>query len=399
MFDDDDCVPVYQPSPIVHTPESSSPFPSPGPWRSEDRIPSTASGVASPRPATPCAELLREAEGVRYARASVASSSTERSCLAYMTRVATDFQRVVPLTSDCLRRSASISMGIPPVSVNYTTNSCGNNNSNTSSGTRSSMATALAFVINQVSAANERRAVASAFDIPKNKHASMSFQSYVYRWVSHVDCPMDIFVAAAVYIDRVNARLPVAPCNVHRIWATSVLLALKMYSDFLWTNARYADVAGIPLTELNALEIRLFALLRFNVVVSREEYQKYAQALSTISRAEHSVGIRKACCSVAREMRPHTPSSLGQSSPVIRAQSPVMKHRDSMSSVPVYHIPGHDIVRSASALVPSDRGSPVSTPRKKKSVTSSEEAASSNTRHKFFQPLRRLFGGGKQVQA
>ena len=250
----------------------------------------------------------------------------------------------------------------------------------------------------------------------------MSFQSYVYRWVSHVGCDACVFVAAAVLVDRLWARLPVAPSNVHRVWATAVLLAAKMYDDFLCTNARYAEVAGIPLAELNALETRMLALLDYRLFISADDFERFSQPLRVITAAEHAVGLRRACAAVAHELRarscgyasmPASPQMWLKAAPCTITHATAARLSSSNSSsgkkapttpttprtttMYCYNMPGHDVVRSASARLAYDdedklfyAGTPAADPATAQQSSNSKQ--SHGAWHRITQPFRRLFG-------
>jgi len=49
---------------------------------------------------------------------------------------------------------------------------------------------------------------------------------------------------------------------------TATVLAAKFVDDRYFTNKHYAKVGGIPLRDLNALELSMLALLRYRLHVS-----------------------------------------------------------------------------------------------------------------------------------
>ena len=67
--------------------------------------------------------------------------------------------------------------------------------------------------------------------------------------------------------------------NVHRLIIAGVTVASKFFSDVFYTNSRYAKVGGLPLTELNALELQFLLLNDFDLLVQADEIQTYADWL------------------------------------------------------------------------------------------------------------------------
>ena len=67
--------------------------------------------------------------------------------------------------------------------------------------------------------------------------------------------------------------------NVHRLVIAGVTVASKFFSDVFYTNSRYAKVGGLPVHELNQLELQFLLLNDFRLVIPLEEMQRYADQL------------------------------------------------------------------------------------------------------------------------
>ncbi|KAI9884048.1 MAG: Proteasome subunit beta type-1 [Watsoniomyces obsoletus] len=67
--------------------------------------------------------------------------------------------------------------------------------------------------------------------------------------------------------------------NIHRLIIAGVTCASKFFSDVFYTNSRYAKVGGLPLIELNHLEIQFLILNDFRLSVSVEELDAYGTML------------------------------------------------------------------------------------------------------------------------
>lgn len=67
--------------------------------------------------------------------------------------------------------------------------------------------------------------------------------------------------------------------NIHRLVIAGVTCASKFFSDVFYTNSRYAKVGGLPLVELNHLELQFLVLNDFRLSVPVEELEAYGTML------------------------------------------------------------------------------------------------------------------------
>ncbi|KAH8675587.1 cyclin-domain-containing protein [Xylariales sp. PMI_506] len=67
--------------------------------------------------------------------------------------------------------------------------------------------------------------------------------------------------------------------NIHRLIIAGVTCASKFFSDVFYTNSRYAKVGGLPLAELNHLELQFLILNDFRLAVPVEDLEAYATML------------------------------------------------------------------------------------------------------------------------
>jgi len=67
--------------------------------------------------------------------------------------------------------------------------------------------------------------------------------------------------------------------NIHRLIISGVTCASKFFSDVFYTNSRYAKVGGLPLAELNHLELQFLLLNDFRLAVPVEDLEAYATML------------------------------------------------------------------------------------------------------------------------
>ncbi|KAJ6120436.1 hypothetical protein N7523_004716 [Penicillium sp. IBT 18751x] len=67
--------------------------------------------------------------------------------------------------------------------------------------------------------------------------------------------------------------------NIHRLVIAGVTCASKFFSDVFYTNSRYAKVGGLPLVELNHLELQFLLLNDFRLAIPVEELESYGTML------------------------------------------------------------------------------------------------------------------------
>ncbi|KAL9048808.1 MAG: hypothetical protein Q9162_007539 [Coniocarpon cinnabarinum] len=67
--------------------------------------------------------------------------------------------------------------------------------------------------------------------------------------------------------------------NIHRLIIAGVTCASKFFSDVFYTNSRYAKVGGLPLPELNNLEVQFLLLNDFRLSIPVEQLEDYATML------------------------------------------------------------------------------------------------------------------------
>ena len=99
----------------------------------------------------------------------------------------------------------------------------------------------------------------------------------ICRLYRYSKCSVECLVLALIYIDRFiqSSGIQVNSLTVHRILLTSVVLAAKTYDDNFYTNTHYARVGGVPVEELNSLELKFLCGISCSLYGSCEEYQRY----------------------------------------------------------------------------------------------------------------------------
>ncbi|KAG6814970.1 hypothetical protein H0H87_006179 [Tephrocybe sp. NHM501043] len=86
--------------------------------------------------------------------------------------------------------------------------------------------------------------------------------------------------------DAVDRSFVVDLFNIHRFVIAGVTVASKFFSNVFYTNSRYAKVSGLPLAELNQLELQFLLLNDFRLIKSSASMQRYTKQLVLFSSAD-----------------------------------------------------------------------------------------------------------------
>lgn len=229
---------------------------------------------------------------------------------------------------------------------------------------------------------------------------SISILSYMNRILKYAPCSNCVFISILVYLDRMaRAKFPFLLCssNIHRSIIVCVMVATKFASDVFYTNAHYAKVGGLQLTELNQLELEFLFMNDFNLLISLEEFHFYSNRL-----LEHAVQEQKRTTMSPSPFSslwvPNPPPSPLSSSPhhtttasLSSAYSPTpsSKHH-SLKSACMTHKPLPSTSASSSShLALSSSSTTTITPMITTTTTSSSTSSTSSSSRKRHQTVRR----------
>lgn len=116
----------------------------------------------------------------------------------------------------------------------------------------------------------------------------VSIEVYLARLKTFFACSAECFILATIYMDRLvryhEKRIELNAWNVHRIFMTALLLAVKFIEDVYYSNKYYAKVGGVSLTELSSLECSFLRLIRYDLCVSPREYERYRSNTTTTTK-------------------------------------------------------------------------------------------------------------------
>jgi hypothetical protein len=104
---------------------------------------------------------------------------------------------------------------------------------------------------------------------------SMSVGAYLTRIAKHTGVSGEAMLMGIAHIERIRIIRPEFPVNIlmiHRLILISIMVSAKHHDDWFMNNARWAKVGGIPVQELNGLEILFLQLVNYSLFVSPEHY-------------------------------------------------------------------------------------------------------------------------------
>jgi len=105
----------------------------------------------------------------------------------------------------------------------------------------------------------------------------VGLDAYARRLQADFRCSAECYVICAAYLDRLEDRHPgiLNPLSCHRLLLCSLMLATKFQDDHHYVNAVYAEIGGLSLQEMNALETRMLVLLDYRLCVAPGAFERY----------------------------------------------------------------------------------------------------------------------------
>lgn len=128
----------------------------------------------------------------------------------------------------------------------------------------------------------------------------ITLHAYLTRVLKYCPVTNEVFLSLLVYFDRIAKRannlkkkrragepedseseqlFVMDLYNIHRLIILGITVSSKFFSDIFYKNLRYAKVGGLPLEELNYLELQFLLLLDFKLMISVEDLQNYGDLL------------------------------------------------------------------------------------------------------------------------
>ena len=123
----------------------------------------------------------------------------------------------------------------------------------------------------------QSKMIFSSSSIPK-----ISILEYLNRIVKYTKIEDSTLILSIIYLDSIAQNsVYLTEYNIHTILLISIIIAIKMNEDLIFTNDYYAKVAGISLKKFNKLEHEFLNMNKFTLYVDKALYEKYEQHLSS----------------------------------------------------------------------------------------------------------------------
>lgn len=121
-------------------------------------------------------------------------------------------------------------------------------------------------------------------------HSKLAGDAHLEEYLAHLDwffeCSSPCLVIALIYFDRVLAsgsKIMLSVDTCHRLVLTSLVLATKFHDDDYtpYPNAFYADIGGVSVEEMNAMEKQFCKSIDWRLYVGPGEFLQYQELLTT----------------------------------------------------------------------------------------------------------------------
>lgn len=113
------------------------------------------------------------------------------------------------------------------------------------------------------------------------KIPNISIGDYLARIKKFTNINDSTLIICLIYLDRYLKmnKIILTEFNVHRLFFSSLLIAIKYNEDYFYTNKFYSNVSGLKCSELNKLELKFSTEIKFDLFVDKNLYEKYKNNL------------------------------------------------------------------------------------------------------------------------
>ena len=117
-----------------------------------------------------------------------------------------------------------------------------------------------------------------------NNIPSICIKDYLFRLIKHSQVNVSTIILILIYIDRICKinHFFLTYYNIHKLLLAGFILAVKYNEDYYYSMIFYSRVGGVTIGELNKLEFEFFLLIRYNLYVNENLYDKYYNDLMSL---------------------------------------------------------------------------------------------------------------------
>ena len=117
---------------------------------------------------------------------------------------------------------------------------------------------------------------------------SISIKDYLLRLQKHSKVNESTIILILIYIDRVcnMNHFMITYYNIHKLILVAFILAIKYNEDNYYSMNYYSKVGGISITELNNLELEYLIMIRYNLYIQTQLFEKYYNELMSLKNVD-----------------------------------------------------------------------------------------------------------------
>jgi hypothetical protein len=117
-----------------------------------------------------------------------------------------------------------------------------------------------------------------------NNIPSISIKDYLFRLIKHSQVNVSKIILILIYIDRICKinHFFLTYYNIHKLLLAGFILAVKYNEDYYYSMIFYSRLGGVTIGELKKLEFEFFLLIRYNLYVNENLYDKYYNDLMSL---------------------------------------------------------------------------------------------------------------------
>ena len=123
-----------------------------------------------------------------------------------------------------------------------------------------------------------------------SNNPSISIKDYLERLYKYCHINTSTIILTLIYIDRlcnIN-KFKMTYYNIHKLILSSMVVAIKYNEDSYFSMIFYAKIGGVSKTEMIYLEFYFVTLIKFNLFVKNELFNKYNDYISSNDDEEES---------------------------------------------------------------------------------------------------------------
>ncbi|KAL2259959.1 hypothetical protein VTK26DRAFT_6184 [Humicola hyalothermophila] len=113
--------------------------------------------------------------------------------------------------------------------------------------------------------------------------ATQHFKRWVLTVLTTTQVTQNVVILALLYVYRLKVANPTVKGRAgseYRLLTVALMLGNKFLDDNTYTNKTWADVSGIPVTEIHVMEVEFLSNLRYSLLVSADEWERWLDTLA-----------------------------------------------------------------------------------------------------------------------